>query len=61
VKGFKTFLCDAETWVGCIFGLLVLTQAWLLVGFVRNPPDAPILPQQQHATPSASATPPRSF
>jgi hypothetical protein len=46
-----------------VFGLLVMTQVWLLVGFIQHRPDAPAPPPQQHrATPRTSATaPPRSF
>jgi hypothetical protein len=58
----RTFLFAPENLCVAVFGLMVMTQAWLLVGFMQHRPDAPAPPpQQQPAPPRIEATPPTSF
>jgi hypothetical protein len=57
----RTFLFAPENLCVAVFGLMVMTQAWLLLGFMQHRPSSPAPPPPQHAMPQATATPHTSF
>jgi hypothetical protein len=54
MRRIRSFLTDPELWCATLFGLLVTTHVFLMLGFMQHRPSSPAPPPPQHAMPQAT-------